>query len=449
MISSRQVIHEKLSRAALGLALLLLPFTIKGCHIALIAFLILWILEGAWRKKYERLRITPLLYVLFAFALINIVGLTYSSNSAEAWFTLEKKVFLFLIPLALATTSVSWEGRHVRILCYVFLAACMAGIIVCVISASLDFQNFREQDAFTPHVNYLHGTAFESTNAGQQHEWLFYSYAGLSNGINIHPTYFALYLAFCLVFLIHERLTRQHTKWIKAGVGATICILIVTIVFLSSKIITLSLMVIFMLGGAVYLLRAGSRKHAIKLALVSIAILLLVILNPVSRYRSWQEMTNSSFQVKEDHVYTTSVEMRASLWWLGWKAYEESNLLFGTGPGDVKGAIKKVGQEYNITNTLGTFDPHSQYLFILIANGIVGLTLFLLYLIMVSVKAIGSRNYLMMAATLLFAFLCFTESALELQKGIIFFTIIHSVFAFAKASIETSTQPLTLSGAAN
>jgi O-antigen ligase len=139
-----------------------------------------------------------------------------------------------------------------------------------------------------------------------------------------------------------------------------------------------------------------------------------------------------------------STEIRASLWWLGLKAYERVNLVWGTGTDDVYDAMKQVSADYNIKNTLDSYDPHNQFLFTLIGSGIIGLSLLIALITCSLFFAIDRQDYLLLTFVFLFILLCITETALQLQKGIMFFAIFFSLLAFKKKTQSTISSPLDI-----
>jgi len=173
-------------------------------------------------------------------------------------------------------------------------------------------------------------------------------------------------------------------------------------------------------------------KITVGLSILIFLFCLLVYLNPVSRYRNLQEITNAPFNIHPNNVYKTSTQIRASLWWLGLKSYTYVNPIFGTGAGDVTNVMKNTSDEYNITNTLNSYDPHSQFLFTLIGLGIVGLTMLIGLMIFSLYIGLVQQDYLFVTFIFLFFALCITETALELQKGIVFFALFFSLQAFSK-----------------
>lgn len=152
----------------------------------------------------------------------------------------------------------------------------------------------------------------------------------------------------------------------------------------------------------------------------------------------------SSLQIREKSLYKTSTEIRASLWWLALKACGRTNPLLGSGTGDVIGLMEQTADAYEITNVMDTYDPHSQFLYLLIGNGIPGLLVFILYLVFPLICAWMVRDYLFLAFSFLFASLCLTESALEVQKGIAFFAVFQSLLVFQRRSFQSEAFKLKL-----
>src|SRR5688572_14980384 len=107
--------------AALSLALITMPFSVILCHISLITYLICWVVEGRWNEKILILKGSTMLQLILAFGIMHLIGMIYTENSGEGWFSMEKKIFLFLIPLALATSVIKLEHREIRWIFHSFL----------------------------------------------------------------------------------------------------------------------------------------------------------------------------------------------------------------------------------------------------------------------------------------------------------------------------------------
>jgi O-antigen ligase len=444
--NQRLIVIRYLSFATLSVSLIALPFSIAFCHVALIAFLLVWIAEGGWTEKISTIKQSFILKLVLAFIALQLIGILYTEDLSNGWFSLEKKIFLFLVPIAIATSAVKFNEKEIRLLFYSFTAACLAGVLVCVVNAIGQVNLYHNGSVSLQDVAYF-GSSSHQIIDSRHTLWLFFSYIGLAKGINIHPTYFSVYLAFSIFFVLYELMTGKNlTPVQKVALSFIIALFSLFIVCLSSRIVIISLISIYAILAAQSVFQRSLLRAACVIVLLAMVSVLLY-LNPVSRYRNIEEIGSSAFTIKEKSVYSTSAEIRASLWWLAWKSYTKSNLLFGTGTGNVTNVMKQTSKQYEITNVMDTYDPHNQYLFLLISHGIVGLIIFALWLLLPFVQAWSRHDYLYMAFSFLFAALCLTESALELQKGIVFFALIQPLLAFQRQSFQTDKVALNFSRA--
>jgi O-antigen ligase len=427
-----------LSFVAIGVALAMLPFSVTACHAALIVFLILWTLEGAWREKLAVIRQSIILQALLAFMAIQLFGMLYSDNVPNGWFSLEKKIFFFLFPLALGTSRTRLQPKEIRLLLYVFTAACLLGVFICITNAVTQ-THLAWKGMAVGDMNYLNSKTFTDLHPTRSPFWMLFSYVRLADGINLHPSYFSLYLAFCILFLLSEFLPHPSVSWDNLIRSLVIFLFTFFIVFLSTRIVVISLVMIYLAVGVYWVRNKKLKLISLFLLGLLMASSALLYLNPVSRYRNVQEIQASSFNIQRHSFYETSAEIRASLWWLGWKSYGEVNPVIGAGTGDVLDIMQQVSRAYEVTNVLQTHDPHNQYLFVLIGSGLLGLSTMILLLTLPCLKALAVRDYLFLGFSFLFAMLCMTETALELQKGIVFFAVVYSLLAFQRQSFQTKS----------
>lgn len=433
MSERKTIVHKTIMIAALAFSVAALPFSIKACHAAIIIFLASWLFEGGWRCKLQTIRQSILLQAIIALFLFQVAGLAFSDDVHSAWFSIEKKIFFLLLPVAMATTAIRLSTKEVKGIVIVFVLACLAGTLLCISQA---WDQTRMYLAGQGHINpYLASSSYFDLNPTRSETWLFFSYVSLAEGIGIHPAYLSLFLAFSILFLFYQ-LPLLKRGFARGALWALILYFSIFIVFLSSRIILLGLSVIFvaLLARSI---RTNQRSTALVVALVSLVFGFLIFLNPVSRYRSLQEINSSTFEISPSHQYTTAAQIRASLWWLAVKSVTTTNAFFGTGTGDVEKAMAEQGKHYAISNTIHSFDPHNQFLYTLLANGYPGVFLLLLCLGLPAFFGWIKRDYLLLGFLFLFCSLCLTESALELQKGIVFYSLFSALFFFHLNSFQT------------
>jgi hypothetical protein len=408
-----------------------LPFSVKICHAGLIITLIAWATEGQWRCKLAILRRHFMLKILIALVAVQELGIFFAENRIDGWFSFEKKIFFLLIPLALATTAVKLSQGEIRRVFACFVVACFAGTVFCAFEAWLDANLYLSGG---DQINsYLASSHYSELNPGQSPVWLFFSYVGLSRGIGIHPTFLSLYLAFCIVFLLHQ-LSLLESRRMKIVAGALIIYFSVFVVFLSSRIIILALALIYALL-LVRTVAAGKRTVALALLTLMVVFAFLIFGNPVSRYRNLQEIDLSTFRIEPHREYKTAAHIRASLWWIAIKSLPSTNPVFGTGSSDVERVMQQTANHYGITNVLNSFDPHNQYLYTLLGSGFPGTLLLICCLVIPLYTGLVHKDHLLTAFAFLFLLLCMTESALELQKGIASYALFSALLFFQPYSV--------------
>lgn len=432
MSADRTIVHKTILVGGLTLSAATLPFSIKICHAAIIILVFGWIIEGQWREKIAVIQHSLLLQVIIALFFLQVLGLAFADDFARGWFSLEKKVFFFLIPVALATTPIKLSRREIKLVIGGFLAACFIGTLVCLVNA---WQQTNLVTAGEGVVNYhLSSSDYPILHALRSEKWLLFSYVSLSEGISIHPTYFSLFLVFNIIFLVTEF---AHLKSLLLKTGALVLIFYFAIfaVFLASRIAILGLFFIFIF----LLIRTiGHKQKYFSLMTMAVVFVFcfLLFLNPVSRYRSLQEINTSVFDIQPGNNYTNSGQIRVSLWWLAAKSLTNVNLVSGTGTGDVEKMMARTGKQYRVTNIINSFDPHNQYLYTLLGHGYPGFFLLILCLGLPVYFAWVQKDYMLLGFSCLFILLCFTESALELQKGIVFYSLFSALLFFQFHSFQ-------------
>jgi O-antigen ligase len=105
------------------------------------------------------------------------------------------------------------------------------------------------------------------------------------------------------------------------------------------------------------------------------------------------------------------------------------NLFFGVGTGDIKEELVKVytenHYEYGIRERIS---PHNQFLHTGVILGIIGVAILLLQLVVPAWLAFKYREWLYFFFLAVIFLNCLTESMLEREAGILFFTAFNSCF---------------------
>ncbi len=425
-----EALHRKILLGSLAIALTTLPYSSKVCHVGLIVFLVNWLLEGKWSEKKMLLEQNPLVWLVPAFFLLHFIGLWHTDNLQMGWANLDKKIFLLLVPIALASTR-PFDKWELNTLFGAFMASLLVGTLICIgNSVSLYVLN-------KPIPGLLNDTmlSYHLLQEGESF-WLYFSNVGLASGIDLHPTYFALYLALCLLILIYvyrdnaDDLTRRE----RIVLYAIFSFFALFIVFLSSKIMTVATIVIVIFAATRFITKASKSFSILVVSVVAVAIISFVFVNPVSRITSIQELLITPISVPDPKNPDT--DLRLSLWSVGDRALHEINPVFGAGTGDVNDLMSSLVVRTNPDLEPGIFDPHNQFLHTWLALGMVGLLTLMAVLVVPMYFAYRKKYFLTSAFISLFLLVCLTESALEVQKGIVLFALFNSLFLFQQKGLQ-------------
>lgn len=390
----------------LGLAVTFLPFSIRFCHLSLLLFLVVCIAEGNFAQKLRLVAHNPLAWVLPGFFLLHFIGVFYSDNNSNAWANLDKKLAFFLAPLVIASTS-PFTKTEIRRLAWIFVAACLAGTIICLVNATIT------SGGDVPLWNFGPAEPYMALHPDASAKWPYFSYIGLALGIDIHPTYFAFYLLVCVLIIVKT----VTNRWLSMSL---VIYMLIFIVLLSSRVVVAATIIALVVTAIV-----NSRE---RLLAGGVAIMIAVMLiNPLALYRNAQEYTRSNFSWPPAAINDNPISIRTSLLWLSIEVMKEVNPVAGSGSGDVNDDMAAMADRHNVHNILNTSDPHNQYLHTFIALGTIGVIMLMAVFLTPLWILFREREFLACAGVVAFMAVCMTESALELQKGIVLFTLFVSL----------------------
>ena len=114
----------------LGMTLLLVSLPLSPFGISLGTFILggNWLLEGAFKEKWTRLRQQPYILLFASLFLIWIAGLWNTENFSYAWHDLKIKVPILVLPLLIGSSKHP-DAREFRLLALLYLGALWAAAI--------------------------------------------------------------------------------------------------------------------------------------------------------------------------------------------------------------------------------------------------------------------------------------------------------------------------------
>ncbi len=419
----RPHIHRQIYCLGLIAVVVTMPFLIRWNSLATVAWGVNWLLAGYILVNFSSIRRPKLLLFFLGFYFLDALALLYTAHEAEGGFALEKHLSYLIFPLILASGPVLTKQIWDWILLS-FVGACVLSLAFCWLKAAWLYR----LDGDTSHFFY--------------HE--------LSLLIDMHAVYFSMYLIFgigILIYFLEKKEFAFVAKWASFVIIAFFCI---SILFLSSK---LMIPVLFLLANVFWLAKLSSRLHRAKrnrlrlgLVVLNLLIVTSLLLLPYTRAR-FQKLWESNFQILQKDQVTyeennklTGLSLRLLQWRFAFEILaEEQAWILGVAPGDAQDLMDekyRSAQLYTGDPKRGDrgylgYNVHNQYLEQLLRLGIFGLVYLLAYFYVSWRFAWREKNYLHLLLLFLVIAFCLTESALERNKGVVFFAFFNALFLFS------------------
>lgn len=381
------------------LIMALLPFTTYLMWPFGILLMLLWIVQGKWRAKWENFKANdgiPYGIFLFAICLIPILGLLNSTNQAYAWRTVECYLWFLFAPLILLTVSRKLLTRkHIHLLLGIFVTSVLLHIIVL----------------------FAHGI-FMTVRTGDN-SYLYYSTFSFIR----HPSYVAMYttFAYSLLFVYitehHDTLSQKKKNILCVAAG----ILLLGVFFLYSRagIITFIILHFPLAIYAVHKRKANWKAILFVISLV-IGIFIMQITSLIAPKNRFAEF---KYSMEQDSSDNKGKDARLILWQASWEAAVD-NLPFGTGTGDCFDAIREKYRAKGYWIDFNhNYNAHNQYLQALVTNGIPGIIILLLYFFTPFGTSLKYKDILLFSLFVILALNSCVECVFDRRFGVDFFAL--------------------------
>ncbi len=356
------------------------------------------LLSGSYGFKFDQLKENKRYLLFAALFLIFVYGYFISSDMATAARDLEIKLYLFAIPVFYVMLK-PFSEKEKRLVLWLFVVTCITFIITALGIALYHF-----------------------INTGENH---FY-YKDLLAFTPLHPSYAGMFQAFAAVIIVMHLLTNWGILSSKRKIVLLAALLLITlfIFLLTAKMAIASIFILcsiaFYVWGKQYL---GKQKTILIIILGNICALGAMLSLPYTRERIKLLFTYNEV------AYDNSVNSRKEIWNAATDVIAQ-NPLTGTGTGDAEADL--IQAYANNGFKLGVeekYNAHNQYLQILVETGWLGLLAFVGCLFLCLRLAIKHKNYLYLAFLLLWMVNISTESMLDTQSGVVFFSFFNALLA--------------------
>jgi len=409
-------IFEKIESITLRAIFFSIPLWPKVTSILIILFVLVSLpnfkkkyLSNVWHRK------DMLLYILMYILLL--LGLIYSIDLDTGISKIQTQLSMLIFPLILGGQCLSEKSRRDCIQYFVFGLA--VAVILCLGNAfyrALSNGTFYVLDEFSRKNSVL-------------------VYFEFSEFLQLHPTYFSLYLGVGLFFLVESCSLSSIMKiWVRTFL---IGLFFITLFLTSSKAGIYSFIAIAA-GFYTYKIFVLKRKSNLRiLMLLIVGVIAMFVINPIFYNRTVIGLSGFEKAIFEDKAQKESTSIRYYLWKLSFEASKES-IFLGHGTGSVGKTLNKRCLEFfafSTCETLRNKNSHNQYLNFLVSNGAIFVLLFVAALIIGIIKAFYARDKLAILFILFMSLNFLFESLLQRERGIIFFMLFVVMLGTARNEI--------------
>jgi len=360
--------------------------------------------------KVRLLRERPIILLFIGFYGCFLIGMLYTEHLDVGRFNLEKKMSLLALPLIIGTSQ-SYNGDIKSNALKVFAFSLILASAACLMGAL--YQYFLLNDT----------TVFFHDK--------------LTSTLELQAPYFGMFLVMTIIILVNHWIDARNQISSSKSVmlGIALLFLVGFVVLLSARTATAFLL----LYGATSVFMLGTKRQrwfATGLGVIGIALMLTMIANSGYLQDRFIKPLMADISVTSGGQ-ETGLSIRLVKWACSFEGVVEAPLL-GVGTGDAEAFLVQCYEKENFWGKYPQyrFNSHNQYLETALTLGMVGLLVFLGTIVIPAIGALKRRDKLFLSFLALFAFCCLTESVLERQWGVIFFSLFVSLFSFSSDQAE-------------
>ncbi|SFN46574.1 O-antigen ligase [Bizionia echini] len=375
---------------SLSMVVVTLPFPKYSLNSQSIILLVVsWLLFNNFSEKTKNLKAMLLPFITMSSIFwLSLLGLFYTDNFGKASEVLLANLPFLIIPLVFFSVKLdnALKQKLFKIFSFSVIIASVFGLIKALF--------------------------FRINNLGN-----YFYYTEFSKILDIHTTYFALFLVLAILYFFYDfTLFKTLKKW-----QNVVCVIFLLgmLYIVSARISIIALVTIFI----VYILSNFKKIDVVSKVSILIVTLLLTVL-----FFTSPNFQNRNIQADEFGTELPSIDTRLIHWEAVVNAIKKSNPLFGNGTGD---AHENLFEEYRnlgfVSGYQYQYNAHNQYLEILLSFGLLGLFSLLLILYQCLRQSLKNHNMFFLTQVIVFMVFMLTESILERQKGIISFMFFLSL----------------------
>ncbi|WP_228547282.1 O-antigen ligase family protein [Nonlabens antarcticus] len=337
-----------------------------------------------------------------------VISLLYTDDVAYGLKKLETGASIIVFPFLFAIMNESYLKLLLKNRFKFMWLFIMATVLLCLGSFLKFLQVFNFEEILVHYVNIIRTDV---------------------SGWNIHPIYLSMHIGISIIFSVFI-IKKGVTLWPKIALVVMNLILIGFLMMVIKKGPIIAL--ILVLGYLLLMLK--SRNLYIIFGACAFLIIGTVILNPKANDKFSELLQIQDAETQE----ATSTDIRFSIYKCAVEILPEAGI-FGYGVGDGKNKLLNCYQETSAFLAENRYNSHNQFLGIIIKVGFLGLLVFSLFLIYHMARAFDKRNYLLIAVTLFYCIVMFSENIMERENGILYFSFFVNFFIMINYNFPVKT----------
>lgn len=394
---SRYSVWYRAQLLSLILIALTLPFAIGINNIAIGLLVLTWILSGHYKEKLKAAFTNKLCLLFLAVFLIQVIGLFYTSDIKEGLGKIERKAALFILPFVLVGLE-KLQLKHVHYIVTAFVVACTVLSIYALSVVFINYDSLHFESGLTEYID---------------------------NVIGLHHAYSGMYLVFAVAAALYMAFSKESTWSTKYRIP----FFIVSVLLYSFLIILAARTAVFtsfllLFAAIVYKVIIYKKLKYIVGAALLCAVIGLIVLS----------LPNTKAKVAEFESLRgvhSPFTPRLIKWRCSFQILEDQKAwMYGVGTGDVQDHLQVCYTEENFWGDQYLLNAHNEFLEEMARHGLPGAFLFIASLVFPFVLSIKYKKWLYTLFLTIFILCSFTESTLSRQKGVVFYALFNSVFAF-------------------
>lgn len=341
--------------------------------------------------------------------ILAIIGMLYTSNVSEGLFRLQQKLGLIMFPIIFGTTA---------IVNYCFLKKISIHFIAgLALTCSIGLGNY-----------FSRAVVSKGSSMITNHDLVVFE--------DTQPYTMGLYCLTGIILILYNEQVRQS---LRKTLQYFLLALFSLFIFLISVRLIIGCWILIALMFSIDQIKSAFYRIAMGLMITGIVIIAVLAIPALNR--QWKEITAG----RNENVITLDKDaslgkswggkaIRFAIWECGKDILQDSWLL-GVGTGDVQDKLQEAyeNRKFYFASRYNRYNAHNQYLQSWIGNGIAA-PLLLIACIFVPMILLYRNNSISKSPYAFFlvisALIFFSESIFETNKGIIWYSLFNSIFAF-------------------